>query len=88
MGSAGEQCDKKWMVNRLLGERRAERRVSEQQKGVSGRGIGRGEREGRRAGLWGQLWSRAKEQRKSKSGEGEVVEEKQLTGQQIHLIVV
>ena len=48
--SAGEQCDNKWMVNRLLGERRAERRVSEQQKGVSGEGGE--EREGRRAGLW------------------------------------
>ena len=44
MGSAGEQSDKKWMVNmnRLLGERRAERRMSEQQKGVSGGGRGRG----------------------------------------------
>ena len=76
MGSAGEQSDKKWMVNRnrLLGEQRVERRASEQQNGVSGEG---GEREGRRAGLWGQLWSRAKEQRMSKSGDGEVVEEKQ-----------
>ena len=53
MGSAGEQSDKKWMVNmnRLLGERRAERRVGEQQKGVGGRGRDRGEREGRRARL-------------------------------------
>ena len=59
----------------MLGERRAERRVSEQQKGMSGEGGE--EREGRRAGLWDQLWSRAKEQRMSKSGDGEVVEEEQ-----------
>ena len=45
--SAGEQCDTKWMVNMLLGEQRVERRVSEQQKGVSGEGGE--EREGRRA---------------------------------------
>ena len=45
MGNAGEQSDKKWMVNmnRLLGERRAERRVSEQQRRVSGEGGGKWE---------------------------------------------
>ena len=34
MGSAGEQSDKKWIVNmnRLLGDRRVERRMSEQPK--------------------------------------------------------
>ena len=44
MGSAGEQSDKKWMVNRnrLLGEQRVERRASEQQNGVRAAKAGRG----------------------------------------------
>ena len=35
MGNAGEQSDKKWMVNmnRLLGDRRVERRASEEKEG-------------------------------------------------------
>ena len=53
MGSAGEQSDKKWIVNmnRLLGDRRAEGRMSEQQRegGEWRRRRGDG---GRTVGLW------------------------------------
>ena len=53
MGSAGEQSDKKWIVNmnRLLGDRRVERRMSEQPKEGGERRRRRGEG-GRRVGLW------------------------------------
>ena len=79
MGTAGEQCDKKWMVNmnRLLGEQRGESREEGERAEEWGEWRRRRGEGGRRAGLWGQLWSRAKEQRMSKSGDGEVVEEEQ-----------